>query len=661
MAKRQITIDADSWTTKAHAVKKERQAEVGAIPPPKNPRRRKRCEKDLGKYLRTYFPHLFYRPFSPDHEEVIRRAEKAAIEGGLFCISMWRGAGKTTIAEGIAMWATSYGHRKFPVVVGSNKKAADTIIKDIKAEWETNDMLLEDFPEIAIPVRHLHGRAQRCATQTYKGELTRIEWKTNELVYPTIDDCASNGCVIEAHGITAGVRGRKRGELRPDFVIIDDPQTRESAESEGQTDQLERIIRGDILGLAGHDKQIAAVMPCTVIKKGDLSDRHLDRTKHPEWQGHRAKLVHSWATNSELWDEYHEVWKEGQASGEGHAPATEFYRANRKRMDEGCVVACEHTYDHKTELSAIQHAYNLYYKSGEEAFEAEYQNEPIFDSAGSYDLTPFIVASRTNGERGNTAPVCADIITGFVDINYVGLHWGLAAWENNHTGYVMNAGKFPEGNAVLVEKNDPLAEPKIYEGLTQLMKRVKATTIMRDGQEASIDLMLIDCGRWMDTVFRWIRMNNRKYPFRIVASRGWGATRYKQTKPIGRPGDGFHFTTFEKKGRVYSHNADLWRMRMQKSFLLEPGSPGSVSLWGDSPARHANFAEHVCGEKLVHYVVDSDGTALYQWEPVVGRKNDLGDVMTGLMVAAGACGASVTPGPPRKKKRAGRKKKKLKF
>ena len=109
--------------------------------------------------------------------------------------------------------------------------------------------------------------------------------------YPT------NGAIIEAHGLTGAIRGKARDGktgkvLRPDFVLIDDPQSRDSAESVSQTAMRERIIMGDILGLAGPRKKIAAVMPCTVIRKGDLAHRFLDNAVHPEWQGITTNLAH---------------------------------------------------------------------------------------------------------------------------------------------------------------------------------------------------------------------------------------------------------------------------------------------------------------------------------------------------------------------------------
>src|SRR5215471_7804419 len=83
-----------------------RQAEASAsgrdiAPLPKcaNPRRRKRCERDLGRFCTVYLKNTFGIPFSADHRKVIAKMERSALEGGFFPFAMPRAAGKTSLAE----------------------------------------------------------------------------------------------------------------------------------------------------------------------------------------------------------------------------------------------------------------------------------------------------------------------------------------------------------------------------------------------------------------------------------------------------------------------------------------------------------------------------------------------------------------------------------
>src|SRR5262249_46954160 len=155
------------------------------------------------------------------------------------------------------------------------------------------------------------------------------------------------------------IRGLKRtgvdGEtVRPDLVVIDDPQTDASARSLSQCVTRERILSGAVLGLAGPDKKIAAIMPCTVIRPGDMADNTLDREKHPEWNGERTKMVYEFPSDEKLWARYAEVRGESLRKFGDIREATEFYQLHRTKLDQGAVVAWEHRYHHD-EASAIQH------------------------------------------------------------------------------------------------------------------------------------------------------------------------------------------------------------------------------------------------------------------------------------------------------------------
>ncbi len=86
---------------------------------------------------------------------------------------------------------------------------------------------------------------------------------TNDLiVLPTVAGSDASGACIGAAGITAGnVRGRKHSPgggtvVRPDFALLDDPQTRDSARSPGQTRQREQLIKSDVGGMGGRNKRI---------------------------------------------------------------------------------------------------------------------------------------------------------------------------------------------------------------------------------------------------------------------------------------------------------------------------------------------------------------------------------------------------------------------
>ncbi len=61
--------------------------------------------------------------------------------------------------------------------------------------------------------------------------------------------------------------------------------------------ESQSILAGAVLGLAGPGKKISGIMPCTVIRPGDMADNNLDRNRHPEWNGERTKMVYAFPKN----------------------------------------------------------------------------------------------------------------------------------------------------------------------------------------------------------------------------------------------------------------------------------------------------------------------------------------------------------------------------
>ena len=339
--------------------------DIGAIPKVKNKKRKEACRNDLKLFLETYFPQKFKIAWSQDHLIVIKKIEDAVLRGGLFALAMPRSSGKTTISERAAIWATVYAHRRFVALIGATEEAACQLLEEIKMEIECNELLMQDFPELCYPVRKLDGIANRCKGQTCLGIRTRITWTDNEIVYPTVEGSASSGTVIQVRGITGRVRGMKAaiatGEsIRPELVLIDDPQTDESAASPEQNRKRMRILAGAILGLAGPGVKISGVMPCTVIRPGDMADEILNRDRHPEWNGERRKLLVDFPKNMELWNKYHELRDDSLREYGNTELATEFYREHRDAMDAGAVVSWPERYE-PDEISGLQNAMNLFF------------------------------------------------------------------------------------------------------------------------------------------------------------------------------------------------------------------------------------------------------------------------------------------------------------
>lgn len=603
-----------------------RVGDIAPLPDVVDKRRKARCKNSLKTFLKTYFPHLFYRPFSPDQLDVIAGLERNIEKTGKKSEALPRGSGKTTIGIGASIWAALYGWRGFFVIIGATDDHAKEIISDIKSELELNDLLAEDFPEVCHAIRQLEGRHARARSQHLSGTLTKITWTASVITLPIIEGSKISGAIIKATGITGRIRGMKHGEKRPDFVFLDDPQTRESAESVSQTDKREKTIQGDVMGLAGHDKAIAAYMTCTVIYKGDLADRYLDNDLHPDWIGKRRKLVYAWR-ESDLWREYDELWKSDHLAGDSEfKSATAFYKKNKKEMNRGVKVADKSLFDKAVEVDAVQHARNL--KLGDsDAYEAEYQNEPVAREFLLYELDSKLVRSRVNNMPKLTLDRNARLVVAFCDINFSGLHWSLCGFRNDRTGFVMDYGKIPE-RGVLIEKNANEAEikKKIYQGLTQYAERLDNLRLKRPIRAAAIDR-----GFKPETVHNFC--NFKQTRFVLVPAKGYGSTQYRPSKNIvGKPGIECHMNE-SQFGQYFAANSCYFREITQRAFLSQPGQSGSLSFYGKDGNRHTKIADHVCAESLTDKAQGKD-RMFYKWNMKPGAENDWLDSLVGCMALA---------------------------
>jgi hypothetical protein len=433
--------------------------EIGPLPKVKNPRRRKKALASTEAFGRTYFPARFYLPIAEVHREAARQLQRCTDSGGLFVCAMPRGFGKDTWSEVEVIRALVSGRRRFVVFLHATERHAARALRRIQKELETNDLLNEDFPEVCYPVRALERITQRAKGQTLEGEPTRIEITADGLTLPTVPGSKASGGTVQVYGLTGALRGLTMlgpdGEpIRPDMVVLNDCQTRESSKSPTQTADREATISDDVLQLAGPNTTIAAVMLGTVIYRNDLTDRFLDPDRHPEWQKVRTRLVEKFPADMAKWDEYGELRRAGLRDGDDGRGATAFYKANRATMDEGGAVSWpERKKD--GELSGLQSALNFYYDNPR-GFWAEGQNEPKADALaeGAKELTADAIVGRLSGLDRYVVPRETSRLTAFVDPGLTLLWYAVVAWTERGSGSVIDYGCWPRQSRTWFEARD---------------------------------------------------------------------------------------------------------------------------------------------------------------------------------------------------------------
>ena len=660
----EASLDYESVRADAARRSSERSLEgrdIGELPAVENQERKQSCRNDFKLFCETYFPEVYQLKWSDDHLRAIAKIQKSVLEGGLFALAMSRGSGKSSLTETAAIWAMLYGHREFVVLVGASESAALEMLDSIKTEFEVNEHIAADFPEVSYPIAKLEGIANRCAGQLYKGERTRITWTANEIVLPTIAGAASSGVIVRVAGITGRIRGMKYKKpdgrtIRPEFVVIDDPQTSESADSVEQTRKRVRVLAGDILGLAGPGKKIAGIMPCTVIRPGDMAEQILDKTKHPEWNGERCKMIYQFPRNDELWERYADLRADELRECGTFERATEFYREHRAEMDEGAVVSWPDRYNYD-EISAIQHAMNLKL-TDEAAFWAEYQNEPLPEDLGTDEqLTVDGIVNKLNGHAQRTVPVSANHVTMFIDVQKTLLFYVVCAWDDDFTGYVIDYGAWPDQRRryfTLGEANPTLQakfprsglEGCLYGGLKALTEDYLSREFTRDdGAAMRIEKCLVDAnwGQSTDVVYQFCRES--AFANVIIPSHGKyiGASskpmsEYK--KAVGdRVGHNWRMPNIRGK-RAVRHvvfDTNYWKSFVASRLLESMGDRGSLSLWGRSSEAHMLFAEHLTAEYRVK--TEGRGRRVEEWKMrPEGADNHWWDGLVGCAVAASMTG-----------------------
>lgn len=701
--------------------------------------RRKACKADPLLDLQTYFPKIFYLGWADYQRSLISNIEDRVRFGGKKAFGCPRGGGKTAICRGMIIRATKYGLRNFAFFIGSKEPKAIQTLRSIKGLWYRSQELQEDFPEIAYPVYRVEGRSMAGSEgQTYKGERTHLKWAAGEVQYPCmlfdeeqvqgflehepesliwLPDAGisipkflikSAGTIIRVAGVDGSIRGEAElhpfllTQPRPDLVLLDDVQKDQRADSPKACEDLERLIESAVDYLAAPDISQTTLMPCTVIREDDVSDRYLTPIKKPEWTGERHGIIikypqgiddDSISSDTEqgrLWLQYEQLREQSFLTHGDNRGGNKFYADNKEAMDAGFQVSWEGRYKsqsedpNQNELSAIQAAMNWRFKDLA-SFHSEGQNRPrkIIDDM-AITLTASQVAENVTYVGRNELTPQWRILTAFVDVQGEILFYGVLAVDHDMTGQFIDYGTWPSVNTRFFTKNQtygwgllsreyfkrypeekpirkggkleaPL-EPKIYYALSQLIPALLSRKFVCDanGNTTTIRGLAIDM-KWSattDVVKRFIREYNNE---KVIGYQGHAyLPSYKQLeeyndewlyehKQYPHVQESTWCIKNDTKGFRYVL-ADVNRLKtnLMKRLGSPQGSKGCITLFNASPDEHRMFAEHVA-ESEYPDPITARGFQKDCWKPKPGkeRDNDFLDVAAGAYCMASICGASL--------------------
>lgn len=662
--------DANRTVDRERAREKIRDSQrLPPMPPPKNPSRRAAAERSFKFFCEAYLPNRFPLAWSRSQLAAIEKIQQSVTVGGLFGFAMPRGEGKTTLMEAAVVWSIATGRREFVLLVAASQRLSLALLESIKGELQRNERLAEDYPEMCLPILGLEGEARRCGGQRdADGNRTESTWGAEKIVLATLPDhtgkpARCSGAVIQTTGIEGSFRGLKARRpdgrtVRPDLVIVDDPQTDESARSPSQVASREAVLAGAVLGLAGPGMEISGICACTVIARDDLSDRLLDRKRNPDWKGERSKMLISKPLRDDLWAQYAEIRADSLRADRGIEDATEFYRRHRAEMDAGAEVSWPERFKPQ-EISGIQHAMNLMIQN-EAAFMAEYQNDPLATmraDEGSLEVAE-IVERLSTRPRG-VAPDWAEQITAFIDVQGEALFWLVAGWSQNFRGCVLDYGVYPEQpgrNFTLSNLKRKLSdvhpgslEARLHAGLTKTADDIFGRAWVDErGSSLSVGRIMVDAN-WNESttvVYEWIK--TRRTAGTILPSHGRHVSAisasWSQYKPKegDRIGDHWRIPAEAPRGvRYVTYEVNRWKSFVRARLQTPVGDPGGLLLFGSRPNDHLLLAEHFTAEIPVS--VKTEKIEAVEWKLRPNRDNHWWDCIVGAAVAA-SIGGCVLPG-----------------
>lgn len=300
----------------------------------------------LTRWAQYYLPDFTFLPFGEVHARIEAHADnhRAAIMAP-------RGSAKSTLLGAAnALRLAALGRKQFVVVISPE---AEAHLARILNQIVENDRLLLDYPHLR-PQNLVDLKKQR-----------RRRRKETQAEFNTV-----GGVTFIAKGPGAAIRGMVRDGKRPDHVILDDIESRESAANPDRTRKLIDWVRTDIAGLKGPGY---ASMSIHAIGT-PLAHYTLIGTLVDEWNGEIIP-IHDRITGENMWP-----------AGLGEDTLNQIrygYWSYRTKKGE-VMLPHDTSEDDRPHYAAFVHGI------GERAYQQEYEMRPVEEGAADFQRAWFV-------------------------------------------------------------------------------------------------------------------------------------------------------------------------------------------------------------------------------------------------------------------------------
>ena len=239
---------------------------------------REACRQSIDHLAATAAPHIYRYQFPEYYRAIfaiVREALQTERDFTKIALGFPRGFAKSTFLQFVILWAIEFGKKQNIVIICAN-------VEPLGKAFMANLISLLDHENIC----NLFGNWRVTAIKTTQ---TDLEFRVNGKLIK-----------ITVAGQGASLRGLVRDGSRPDFIILDDIQTREDAESEQVSDKILDWLYSTI-------NFLRSPFGCTYVFLANMYPTPHALLKKlaedPEWQTFIASAITS--DGESLWEALH--------------------------------------------------------------------------------------------------------------------------------------------------------------------------------------------------------------------------------------------------------------------------------------------------------------------------------------------------------------------
>lgn len=240
--------------------------------------RKEQAKKDVGVFVNYYLPHYATSKSAWFH---IRFANLIRRYPVLLILLRWaRGHAKSVWADVIIpLWLWINDDIHYMVIVGNNYDKAKILLSDLQAEFEANERLKHDW-----------------GAQSMRGSWEDGYFRTK------------NGFVAKALGMGQSPRGLRLGAQRPDYIVCDDLEDKDTVKNPQRQDEMVTWIEQDLLGTMDGPVRRFIVANNNPFVRSIQEELHI---KHPDWKLDQVDAYDP-VTYEPVWKEKYDAqyWKD---------------------------------------------------------------------------------------------------------------------------------------------------------------------------------------------------------------------------------------------------------------------------------------------------------------------------------------------------------------